>query len=73
MAIKTCFFIGHREATEEIYPLLAKEVERHGAELGVEEFVVGQLLRLGLQQLVEGFLHAASYKFLELPLDYGLV
>lgn len=42
MAIKTCFFIGHREATEEIYPLLAKEVERHGAELGVEEFVVGQ-------------------------------
>ena len=42
MAIKTCFFIGHREATEEIYPLLAKEVERHGAELGVEVFVVGQ-------------------------------
>ena len=42
MAIKTCFFIGHREATEEIYPLPAKEVERHGAELGVEESVVGQ-------------------------------
>ena len=42
MAIKTCFFIGHREATEDIYPVPAKEVERHGAELGVEEFVVGQ-------------------------------
>ncbi len=42
MAIKTCFFIGHREAAEDIYPLPAKEVERHGAELGVEEFVVGR-------------------------------
>ena len=27
---------------------------------------LGQLLRLGLQQLVEGFLYAASHKFLEL-------
>lgn len=29
---------------------------------------LGQLLRLGLQQLVEGFLYASAYKFLELPL-----
>ena len=30
---------------------------------------LGQLLRLGLQQFVEGFLYASAYKFLELPLD----
>ena len=34
---------------------------------------LGQLLRLGLQQLVEGFLYAASYQLLELALDYFLV
>ena len=31
---------------------------------------LGQLLRLGLQQFIEGFFYAAAYKFLELPLDY---
>ena len=30
---------------------------------------LGQLLRFGLQQLVEGFLYASAPKFLELPLD----
>ena len=30
---------------------------------------LGQLLRFGLQQLVEGFLYASAHKFLELPLD----
>ena len=28
-----------------------------------------QFLCLGLQQLVEGFFYASTYKFLELPLD----
>ena len=32
---------------------------------------LGQLLSLGLQQLVEGFLYAASYQFFDLPLDYS--
>ena len=32
-----------------------------------------QLFRLGLQQLVEGFLYAASYQLLDLALDYFLV
>ena len=32
-----------------------------------------QLLRLGLQQLVEGFLYAASHQLFELTLDYFLV
>src|SRR5699024_6486450 len=34
---------------------------------------LGQFLSLGLQQLVEGFLYAASYHLLELPLDNFLV
>ena len=32
---------------------------------------LGQLLCLGLQQLVEGFLYAASYQLVDLPLDYS--
>lgn len=38
---KSCFFIGHRDAPEEIYPQLLAGVERHIAELGVTEFIVG--------------------------------
>ena len=34
---------------------------------------LGQLLRLGLQQFVEGFLYAASYQLFELPLDNFLI
>lgn len=40
-AVKTCFFIGHREASETILPALTQEVERHIAEYGVTKFVVG--------------------------------
>ena len=38
---KTCFFIGHRDAPDTIYPGLLAEVERHITELGVGEFIVG--------------------------------
>ena len=38
---KTCFFIGHRDAPDTIYPALLAEVERHIAELGAGEFLVG--------------------------------
>ena len=34
---------------------------------------LSQFLCLGFQQLIEGFLHAASYQLLELPLDNFLV
>lgn len=37
----TCFFIGHRDAPETLTELLAKAVERHITEFGVEDFVVG--------------------------------
>ncbi len=26
---RTCFFIGHREAPDSLFPILAAEVERH--------------------------------------------
>ena len=39
---KICFFIGHRETDERIYPVLKECVERHITEYGVTEFVVGQ-------------------------------
>ena len=41
MDTKSCFFIGHREAAEEIYPALYAAVEQHIVEYGVTEFVVG--------------------------------
>lgn len=41
MAEKSCFFIGHREASETILPALEDTIERHIFEYGVTEFVVG--------------------------------
>ena len=38
---KSCFFIGHRDASEEIYPALYAAVEQHIVEYGVTEFIVG--------------------------------
>ena len=38
---KSCFFIGHRDAPEAIYPQLLAEVDRHITDLGVTEFIVG--------------------------------
>lgn len=39
--MKSCFFIGHREASSEILPALMEAVERHIAVQGVTEFYVG--------------------------------
>ena len=39
--MKTCFFIGHRDAPESIRPAIAAAVENLITEHGVEEFVVG--------------------------------
>ena len=41
MSIKSCFFIGYREANEEIYANLRTAVERHIVEFGITEFIVG--------------------------------
>lgn len=42
MGGKTCFFIGHREAPDNLLPILDAEVERHITEYGVKDFVVGR-------------------------------
>ena len=39
--MKSCFFIGHREAPEELASILGESIERHIIENGVREFVVG--------------------------------
>ena len=39
--MKSCFFIGHREASLEVLPALTEAVERHIVEYGVTEFIVG--------------------------------
>ena len=41
MSGKSCFFIGHREASERIYPAPYEAVERHIVEYDVTEFIVG--------------------------------
>ena len=40
--MKTCFFIGHRDAPESIYEWLLSAVKRHISEYGVTDFVVGR-------------------------------
>ena len=39
--MKSCFFIGHREASSEVLPALTEAVEQHIVEYGVTEFIVG--------------------------------
>lgn len=41
MGVKSCFFIGHREASVEVFPALQNAVEKHITEYGVTEFIVG--------------------------------
>lgn len=41
MEDKSCFFIGHREASNELLPILTQVVEKHISEYGVTEFIVG--------------------------------
>ena len=38
---KICFFIGHRDTPESVYPDLLQAVEEHVAQYGVGEFIVG--------------------------------
>lgn len=43
--MKSCFFIGHREAPGKLYPFLSEAIERHITEYGVKEFIVGGIWR----------------------------
>lgn len=65
---KCCFFIGHREATREIFPALLAEVERHIREFGVTQFVVGHyggFDRLAAEAVIEA---KAKHEEIELVL-----
>lgn len=39
--MKSCFFIGHRGASSDIFPALSEAIELHILEFGVTEFIVG--------------------------------
>lgn len=39
--MKSCFFIGHREISEEFFSALTEAVEHHIVHCGVTEFIVG--------------------------------
>ena len=41
MSGKSCFFIGHADASTEVFPALAEAVERHISEYGATVFYVG--------------------------------
>lgn len=38
---KSCFFIGHREAGEELHSMVREAIEKHITEYGVTQFIVG--------------------------------
>lgn len=61
MSGKSCFFIGHREASEEIYPALYAAVEQHIVEYGVEEFIVGHYG--GFDRLAAAAVKAAKHSY----------
>lgn len=58
---KSCFFIGHREASNKLLPILRQTVEKHISEYGVTEFIVGGY---------GGFDHLASKAVISLKQQY---
>lgn len=39
--MKKCFFIGHRDVSDDVFSLLIMEIEKHIIDFGVTEFIVG--------------------------------
>ena len=66
MNTKSCFFIGHREASEEIYLALYAAVEQHIVEYGVTEFIVGHYG--GFDRLAASAVKAAKHFYPEVRL-----
>ena len=64
---KTCFFIGHRDTSDAIFPQLVDEVERHIRAYGVDTFVVGHYGRfdaLAARAVRNAKMHHPSVKLL---------
>lgn len=56
MVGKRCFFIGHREVSDNLLPTLRAAIEQHITEYGVTEFLVGKyggFDRLATQCVIE--------------------
>ena len=66
MDTKSCFFIGHREASEEIYTALYAAVEQHIVEYGVTEFIVGHYG--GFDRLAASAVKAAKHLYPDVKL-----
>ena len=71
MGGKSCFFIGHREASEEIYPALYAAVGQHIVEYGVTEFIVGHYG--GFDRLAASAVKAAKHFHSEVKLTLLLL
>jgi len=65
--VKSCFFIGHREASSEVLPALAEAIEQHIVEYGVTEFIVGNYG--GFDQMVAKTVIAAKERYPEITLS----
>ena len=63
---KSCFFIGHRETSEAIYPALYAVVEQHILEYGVTEFIVGHYG--GFDRLAASAVKAAKHLYPDVKL-----
>ena len=66
MGGKSCFFIGHRETSEEIYPALYAAVKQHIVEYGVKEFIVGHYG--GFDRLAASAVKAAKHLYPDVKL-----
>lgn len=65
--MKSCFFIGHREASTEILPALSATIEQHIVEYGVTVFIVGHYG--GFARLVASALNEAKIHRPEITLS----
>ena len=66
MKTTTCFFIGHRDAPEDLRPLLSEAVERHITQCGVTEFIVGHYGRF--DAMASSAVRAAKQQYPEISL-----
>ena len=65
--MKSCFFIGHREASGELRPMLSQIVEKHVVAYGVTEFIVGGYG--GFDRLAAGTVIALKQKYPQITLS----
>ena len=68
MDMKSCFFIGHRETSEEIYSALYAAVEQYIVEYGATEFIVGHYG--GFDRLVASAVKEAKRFYPEVKLTF---